>query len=106
MTPWSAGEETEAVARLFPTPPLPGPGVHWGEGSGVFGGGDPDPELPPPSTASSSITLSPSLPWDPWGLRYGLSSLVPAPQEPGTRGLEEIKHREPLGSATQPVAWG
>lgn len=72
------------MARLFPTPPLPGPGVQWGEGSGVFGGGDPDPELPPPSTASSSITLSPSLPWDPWGLRYGLSSLVPAPQEPGS----------------------
>lgn len=76
----------EAVARLFPTPPLPGlRGVHWTEGGGVPGGADPDPELPPPSPLPPPPSLCPpSLPRDPWGLRSGLSTLVPAPQEPGS----------------------
>ena len=35
-----------------------------------------------------------------------LNKACAAPPEPGTRGLEEIKHREPLGSATSLLPGG
>jgi len=74
VAPWSAGGETEAVARLFPPPPLPGlRGVPWRAGPTLTQ------SCPAQSIASSPTTLAPSLPGEPWGLRSALSSLVPAP---------------------------